>query len=649
MKSLFPIIVSVFALLIFGPTLCGQSAEQEALSNLVKHGWSLRGDDPQQAFTKIEKALETALSLGDEAQTARCFYMMAVLQHDLENYPPAFGYAESAKSQYQQNGSKPGLANALDLLANITLKSGDYLQSSKYYKQEIDLILATPSLNHLLASTYVNYATLFHDLGFNDYALEYFMKSERLLADTADFDRNVLILDKAQVYLELNQFSKATELGSTAYDYFSSIDDQSLMANCLNVKGCIALFEERYSEATQLFSEALSLTLRDSTLDIEGRINYLVNLSKSYLGEKNNKAAYQAINKAYLLAQTKIKSPTSQLNCVQQLSEYYQSQGVLDSAMKYLNVSHELQFQIFDQNRELSVLLADTKLRKDENTRELAQKEVLLSEVKATQYYLYIGLAALGIILVVFGGAFWQYDQKKKTEIELMLEKEKNQAQLLEGVIKKQELKSISYIIEGQESEKKRVAEELHDGLGGTLAAVRISLEQFRRQLKSQESLDLQDFDYAFDLLREATEDVRRISHDMGAVRLKHGGLVTALEDMCRNLSRHQSFVASLDTEGIEMLRINSEVEFHLYRIAQELFQNIIKHANAKSVKIQLTNAGGRLHLYMWDDGNGFDVDAVADGMGMQNLKIRTQQLNGKIHIDSTIGKGTYTHISLPV
>lgn len=642
MKSHFQIIVSAFALLIFGPALWAQSAEQEALSNLVDYGWSQKDKDPKLAVSKLTQALTTAEKLGDDQQTARCSYMLAVVYHSLVKYSDALDYAKKAKEQYKINQSAKGLVRSLDLLGNIRLKSGNYLLASQYYTEAIDLILITPELSPELGYAYLNYATLFQEMSFNEKALEYFQKAEESLADSDPISWHIIISNKAQIYLETRDWGKADQLSKTTYTFFSTQEDIEMMAKSLNVQGNVALFEERYTEATRLFSEALSLVVVDSITNVEGRINYLVNLSKSYLGEGKISASYQAVRKAQFLAKKQLGTLAGELICVKQLGNYYRNQGVLDSAIHYVLLSDSLSYLIYDQGQSFSILMADSELQAHENTIEL-------NEMLNTQTYLYLGLIGLGLLLVVIGGAFWQYGQKKKTQLELMLEQEKNQEQLLQGVIKEQELKSISYIIEGQESEKKRVAEELHDGLGGTLAAVRISLEQFRRQLQSQDALELQDFDYAFDLLREATEDVRRISHDMGAVRLKHGGLVTALEDMCRNLSRHQSFVASLDTEGIEMLRINSEVEFHLYRIAQELFQNIIKHADANSVKIQLTNAGGRLHLYMWDDGNGFDVDAVADGMGMQNLKIRTQQLNGKIHIDSTIGKGTYTHISLPV
>ncbi|MEM6344072.1 MAG: sensor histidine kinase [Bacteroidota bacterium] len=649
MKSLFQILISAFALLIFGPSLWAQSAEQDALSNLVSRAWHLRKSAPKQAFAKANQALITAENLAYPELIAKSLYVMATIKHIEEEYPRAHELGIRAKKQYEANQNTQGVANALDLLGSITLKAEDFKLAANYYQEEISLILKNPSLNHYLAEAYTNYASLYQDMGFYQYALDYYQRAEENWGEAASEQQFTTRLNIAQVYFELGDFAKAKKYATEAHTFFTELGDRTMMAKSLNLKGGIALSEERGLEATQWFSEALSLVLNEAHPSVELHIVYLVNLAKSYQLEQKPKAALQAINKAYLLAQTQLDNPQLKLKCSIQLHDYYQWQADIDSTLKYLSITRDLENQIYDHKKELSVLLADTKIKTEQATKDLEKKEIQLSEAKNTQSYLYMGLATLGLVLVLIGGAFWQYDQKKKTEMELMLEKEKNQAQVLEGIIKEQELKSIGYIIEGQESEKKRVSEELHDGLGGTLAAIRISLEQFRRHLKKHEDIEVADFDYAFDLLREATEDVRRISHDMGAVRLKHGGLVTALADMCRNFSRHQSFVATIDTEGIEMLRIPNEVEFHLYRIAQELFQNIIKHAQASSVKIQLTNAGGRLHLYMWDDGKGFDIEAVADGMGMQNLKIRTQKLNGKIHIDSTIGKGTYTHISLPV
>lgn len=646
MKSTFFYFSSLLFLWLSFGVLSAQTAEEEALDNLLNQAWALSETAPAEARALISEALPTSERLQTDHLLAKCNYISAALFFGEAELQLAKIAAEKALPYYRKANLPKGVCNTYDLLANIARHQRDYPRAFHYYQEQINLIRQNPDLGGYLSSAYMAYSTLFQDMNLCRPALEYMTRAEQLLPAEDVHSHSVNKLNQAQVYLELSQLRRAKDLIAEVEPYFRAQEDIKLVAKCRDVVANVALSEERFSDATILFSEALAIHLSSPSPSVEGRINYLVNLSKSYLGERKPKAAKQAVFEAYDLAQHQSEDRNSLFVCVEQIRDYYFHVESIDSALKYLTLATSIEEELFDINRQYALLAAEAE---HDKARHLADKDKEILAVTDQKKLLHFGLGLLFLALLILGAAFWQYGQRKKAQVELMLEKEKNQEQLLQGMIKEQELQAIGYIIEGQENEKKRVAEELHDGLGGTLAAVRIALEQFRRRLKKEENLELEDFDYAFELLREATEDVRRISHDMGAVRLKHGGLVTALEDMCRNLSRHQTFVAKMETEGIEVLRINSEVEFHIYRIAQELFQNVIKHADAHEVRIQLTNAGGRLHLYMWDDGRGFAVETINEGMGMQNLRLRTQQLNGKIHIDSTPGKGTYTHISIPV
>ncbi|MEL6588493.1 MAG: sensor histidine kinase [Bacteroidota bacterium] len=646
MKSTLSYFASLLFLWLSFGILSAQTAEEEALANLLNQAWALRETNPAEARALITEASPTSERLRADNLLAKCNYISAALFVDEGELQSAKQDAEKALRYYQKANLPAGVSRAYDLLGNIAKHQRDYPRAFHYYQEQINLIRETPSLTDYLPYAYMAYSTLFQDMNVCRPALDYMDRAENLLPVDDLHSQSVNKLNQAHIYLELAQLRRARSLVAEAEPFFRELGDIEQIAKCRNVMANVALLEERFSDATILFSEALAVHLSDPSPSVEGRINYLVNLSRSYLGEAKVKAAGKAVFEAYNLAQNESEDLNSLFISVKQIRDYYFHIESLDSALKYMEQAANLEEELFNLNRQYALLAAEAEYDK---TRHLADKDKEIIEVIDQKKRLYFGFGFLFLAFLVLGAAFWQYGQRKKAQVELMLEKEKNQEQLLQGMIKEQELQAIGYIIEGQEKEKKRVAEDLHDGLGGTLAAIRISLEQFRRRLIKEENLALEEFDYAFELLREATEDVRRISHDMGAVRLKHGGLVTALEDMCRNLSRHQTFVAKLETEGIEMLRINSEVEFHIYRIAQELFQNVIKHAAANEVRIQLTNAGGRLHLYMWDDGRGFVVETVHEGMGMQNLRLRTQQLNGKIHIDSTPGRGTYTHISIPV
>jgi two-component system NarL family sensor kinase len=636
-----------------GSNLRGADPEtsEAQIKELKAKAWNLRSLAPDSAFLYAHQALDLARSTQNTHQQSSCLYILTVLNFNSENYILALRTANENLNLCRQIDFQPGEANALDILGTIHLNLGNHLSALDFYLQELALLETNEELQKHIGSVYINLGSLYEVMELNPRALEYQQKAELFFAKQAQPDSNqlaILALNQANVALKMDNFDAAGNYMSLACSYFSQQENLHMLAKCANNEGLIALGQNRSSDALHAFREALNHLLETEEGHIEDQIRFLINLSQAYEQLNQKSASYRSAQEAYRLARD-VASPAVMLEVHGRMKDFFARYGEADSALFHFQIADSLNQILFDQERENMLIIADFESEASKSKERLARTLIELGASEMQAKMLSVGLGILLLVLILIGWSFYQFRSRKKAQIELMAEREKNQAQLLQGMIQEQELKSISFIIEGQEKEKKRISEELHDGLGGTLAAVRISLDQFRRQLKDLPSQMLEDFDYALRLLREGTEDVRRISHDMGAVRLKHGGLVPALQDMCLNLARHQSFVAKMETEGLEMLRINSEIEFHLYRIAQELFQNVIKHAQASQIKLQLTNAGGRLHLYMWDDGKGFDPAKVSGGMGMENLRLRTQQLNGKLHIDSAPGKGTYTHISIPV
>jgi signal transduction histidine kinase len=121
-------------------------------------------------------------------------------------------------------------------------------------------------------------------------------------------------------------------------------------------------------------------------------------------------------------------------------------------------------------------------------------------------------------------------------------------------------------------------------------------------------------------------------------------GLKEALENYCENLNLSGSTKVQLQTYGMEN-RMEQSTEIVIYRIVQELLNNVIKHADAQNVLIQLVCEGERFNLTVEDDGKGFDVNEAGKGAGLSNIKARIDYLNGSMDIDSVKGEGTSVHI----
>jgi signal transduction histidine kinase len=140
--------------------------------------------------------------------------------------------------------------------------------------------------------------------------------------------------------------------------------------------------------------------------------------------------------------------------------------------------------------------------------------------------------------------------------------------------------------------------------------------------------------------LDQSIAELRRVSHNMMPESLIKYGLKEALENYCETLNVSGKIKVQLQTYGLEE-RMEQSTEIVIYRMVQELLNNVIKHADAKNVLIQLMRKHDRFTLTVEDDGKGFDTNEISNGAGLENMKARAEYLNGNVDIVSSKGEGT--------
>jgi signal transduction histidine kinase len=232
---------------------------------------------------------------------------------------------------------------------------------------------------------------------------------------------------------------------------------------------------------------------------------------------------------------------------------------------------------------------------------------------------------------------------KENVNTELQQRVEEKTQQIMQ---KQQEVNQ--YILIGEERERKRVAEELHDGLGGLLSALKLNVERIDHQGKNftrQEKMAYQDM---LDLIDRACQEVRNISHNMLPVALEHFGLGIVLQNMARQINHTGKLWVDVEVYGFEE-RIDRHIELHLYRIVLELFNNILKHAGAQKAVIQLVKENEYISLLVEDDGKGFSPSAGGEkGIGLINVESRVKIVGGNLSIDTSPQSGTTIIITIP-
>lgn len=205
----------------------------------------------------------------------------------------------------------------------------------------------------------------------------------------------------------------------------------------------------------------------------------------------------------------------------------------------------------------------------------------------------------------------------------------------------------LNAVFETQETERKRLAEDLHDSVGQVLSAIKLNLHRLDKLGESENPTTL--LSETRKLTDECIQEIRNIIHNVLPPVLTDFGLIDALQALCVKIGQNTNIKITF-TKSLADERFPSEIELTLYRIAQELFGNAAKHSGATAIQLLLTKeSGGWLVLSFSDNGKGFNMDNVKQGFGLKNLQSRVQFINGKIHIYSKPQNGTLTTIKVPL
>jgi two-component system CheB/CheR fusion protein len=209
----------------------------------------------------------------------------------------------------------------------------------------------------------------------------------------------------------------------------------------------------------------------------------------------------------------------------------------------------------------------------------------------------------------------------------------------------------LARIVSAQESERRRMARDLHDLLGQQLTALRLNLEAIHERCAGGNEWLGTQVTQAQAIASRLDSEVDFMAWELRPAALDETGLPAALEDFTHEWTEHYGVRADFHTTGLGKRRLAPEVEISLYRIAQEALNNVVKHAEAGRVDVILERRDGNVVLIVEDDGKGFDPSAAAEGdsgMGLLNMRERAALADGTLEIESEPGRGTTVFARAP-
>jgi two-component system, NarL family, sensor kinase len=357
--------------------------------------------------------------------------------------------------------------------------------------------------------------------------------------------------------------------------------------------------------------------------------------------------------RTYLLTALKIQEENNyvsqQLTTFEELVDLEEKTAHYEQAYKYLKKLKTIEDSVKTNEAKTAIAEIENKYQVAEKEKSIIQlqkdKEVQAFSIRNKSILNYALIGSVFILLVII---FLTYRNFRNRQM-LSKKNEELQQQRIRELEKDKQLVAVDSMLKGQEEERNRLAKDLHDGLGGMLSGVKFSLMNMKNNLIiDHENVML--FERSLDMLDTSIQELRRVAHNMMPEALVKFGLDEALKDYFNMVNNAKIVNVQYQSFGMEK-RLDSTTEIIIYRIIQELFNNIFKHAKATEVLVQLLREGNRLTVTVEDNGKGFDTNdlATSKGAGWANIKSRVDYLKGKVDLDSEAGKGTSVNIELNV
>ncbi|WP_025667699.1 sensor histidine kinase [Aquimarina megaterium] len=494
------------------------------------------------------------------------------------------------------------------------------------------------------SDTHLYYLKEFKSLIKNDTEQFWFhIYNIKLISKRNKGDDTIKQFEKAFINLQKHfQKKKYNDNLSSYYKYFDGLRHQlqgDIHNAIINYQKVVELTEKKSFLKYLKFS---SLIQKSQLFSINN------NFSKS---KSNLEKAKKEWNISDTIRSRFIQKKYTAINYFEPLKKY-------DSAYIYLKESIRDEQKLDFRKNTIKISELNVRLQTSEKENEIIQNEKKIVQLLNTNLKtetsrirnknLLIGSIVFIIIGIIIALLIYKNTKRKQRIAE---QEREIQIQKTEKLLKEQELAAIDAMISGQEKERQRLANELHDNLGSTLATVKLHFQHLQNNRDNPKVEHVEElYTKTNALLDEAYQKVRTIAHEKNSGVMANQGLLPAIKNLAKQVSNGDGLHIEIQDYGLEE-RLDNTLEISIFRMIQELITNTIKHAEASEIHISLTNHDSLLNIIIEDNGKGFDAKILPkkEGMGLRNIEKRVEHLEGTFEIDSTIGKGTNIIINIPI
>jgi len=604
-------------------------------------------DEMDSAVFFARKGWMIAEEAQDQAVSLKCSMVLCDYLTRRRDFTEALVFGTLSIELAEKLKDEGELAKACNNMAAVYGKLDDRDKAVEYAYRGLEIKKRIDPASE--SASRITVGNLFFELGRMDLAEVEYKKCIALAR--AYGNKNDLAaghLNLGNVYYEVDRNGDArTYLDSAVEEYRTRVKNPGKLLLALHSLTMVELREGKLAHAADVLQQADPLLgdQDDNGLRVQNDFLY----SKLFLAKGQLRESMDRARSGLALA-IAIKDRPAQAKLHYQIARILKDKGDYQGAIDEMLVQTQLRDSIAMENsvEKFATASMREKYEAEQTGFELMklrnEKEVVLANAAKARIR-QIALVVIVLLLVAVLGVLIRNLQHRKR---LARQDHDLYEKRIEDLLKQQEIRQLDALVEGQEKERKRIAKDLHDRLGSMLSAIKLQFSALEERLDKVQVEQSERYRHVFVMLDDAVTEVRRISHDMVRTSLAQFGLAGALKDLRDAVHVPGKLEMELDLFGLDE-RLEQNLEIALYRMVQEAVSNILKHAEARHVSVQVTRSGKSVNVMVEDDGRGFDPSKAAEGMGTGNIRERAREFNGSVAIDARPGRGTIVSIDIPL
>lgn len=586
-------------------------------------------NDPQLSGQHATAAAQLAKTLGDQIAEANALQTLGISRRVLGHYDSALHYQEQAMELWVALADTLQMAGAYNNLGIVFDERGQDDEAIRLYLKGLGLYEKLNALGGM-AKVYNNLGIVNKKQGNYTKVLEYYQKSLGIYEQLQhQMGMAITYGNLGSVYLELKDYEQAIAYGFKSVEAYRANELNQYVPYSLENIGIAYHRLGQLEQAATYHRQALEQY--ESFGNLKEAAFTRVSLAEIYLKQQKLSSARELALYASHQAESSGLS-TELIRAYQLLSSIEQTAGDLAAALDWHRQYAALKDSVnsSEKMKTLEELQVRYETEKKEQELKTLRAEAQISNLQvrqSQQMTLMISvLSALIIIAILLVGSRRRY----KLKAQLAEERE---------LLQKDRFKAV---IEAEEQERKRIARELHDGLGQLLSTARITVSALDEEEANPKVMN------SVRLLDSAVQEVRNISHNMMPNALVVLGLDAALEDLIHQINLSGKLLVKCKKEM--PLRLDEARSIAVYRVVQEVLNNAIKYAQATTVTLEIGQFEHHYLISISDDGQGFDTASIGTGRGIgwKNIYSRMELIEGQVSIFSRKGEGTTVRLTFP-